>query len=205
MILFVTGGSSSGKSAFAESAALSLLRQLEQEQGFRVPLWYVATMQPWGSEGAARVEKHRRQRASKGFLTLERYGAFAQLELDESTVAYADCPHALQVDFSKKGVVLLECMGNLVADVLYDSKGDLQPRHHVFNEAQACMDRLASSAQHVVVVGNQVGADGISYSDETRLYIELLGTIQCKLAAHSDCVVELVSGVPMYVKGGHTW
>ena len=62
MLILVTGGSASGKSAYAESLCLTAS-----------PRVYLACMQPFGAEGAKRIERHRTMRKDKGFLTVERY------------------------------------------------------------------------------------------------------------------------------------
>ena len=62
MMHLVTGGSGSGKSAYAEQQVL--------EAG-DAPRYYIATMMPYGEEGRRRVEKHRRMRREKHFETIE--------------------------------------------------------------------------------------------------------------------------------------
>ena len=62
MLILVSGGSGSGKSAFAED--------LITASGLETKI-YVATMQVWDAEGEARVARHRAMRAGKGFATLE--------------------------------------------------------------------------------------------------------------------------------------
>ena len=57
----MTGGSGSGKSAYAESLLYSC-------EGIR---YYIATMQIYDAEGEKKVERHRKLRAGKGFLTIE--------------------------------------------------------------------------------------------------------------------------------------
>ena len=61
MLTLVIGGAASGKSAYAESLVLKT----------GLPRYYLATMQVWDAECAARVEKHRKMRAEKQFETLE--------------------------------------------------------------------------------------------------------------------------------------
>ncbi len=62
VIIYVTGGSGSGKSAFAEGLITQSSHSLRH---------YIATMMVWDSEGERRVARHRDMRAGKGFLTLE--------------------------------------------------------------------------------------------------------------------------------------
>ena len=61
MLTLVIGGAASGKSDYAESLVLRST----------LPRYYLATMQVWDAECAARVEKHRRMRAAKQFETVE--------------------------------------------------------------------------------------------------------------------------------------
>ena len=63
MLIFVSGGSGSGKSAFAEGLIV--------QSGLAERL-YIATMAPFGAEGQARIARHRALRAGKGFTTCER-------------------------------------------------------------------------------------------------------------------------------------
>ena len=63
MLILVTGGSGSGKSAFAEQKAVSLAAGGE--------LVYLATMQVYGEEGKKKVERHRQLRRGKGCETIE--------------------------------------------------------------------------------------------------------------------------------------
>ena len=61
MLTLVLGGAASGKSEYAESLVLRTTG----------PRYYLATMQVWDAECAARVEKHRKMRAAKQFETVE--------------------------------------------------------------------------------------------------------------------------------------
>ena len=66
MLTLVLGGAASGKSAYAESLVLKT----------GLPRYYLATMQVWDAECAARVEKHRKMRAAEAVLAgLERLAA----------------------------------------------------------------------------------------------------------------------------------
>ena len=58
MLVVVTGGSGSGKSAFAEETILSL------GEARRI---YIATMQAFDEESHRRIRRHRHMRAGKSF------------------------------------------------------------------------------------------------------------------------------------------
>ena len=91
-LTLITGGSGSGKSAWAENLAVTLC------PGEKL---YWATMPPGGPEGAVRIARHRTLRAGKGFRTLE-------------------CPQLPPAaDFPAGGTVLLEDLSNLLANYLF--------------------------------------------------------------------------------------
>lgn len=79
----VTGGSGSGKSAYAEQQVL--------EAG-DAPRYYIATMMPYGEEGRRRVEKHRRMRREKHFETIECYMDLKQVHVPPGSTVLARVP-----------------------------------------------------------------------------------------------------------------
>ena len=178
MMVFVTGGASCGKSAFAEQ----LCTQLGGD------LVYLAAMRPFGEEGARRVRKHRAQRAGKGFTTVECYEGLDQV-LESGRLAGA--------------TALLECLGNIVANELFGdggSQGDVRSGCEVADSLEGAIAELGRMSAHLVIVGNDVGCDGEAYPHETRVYQEALGDLSCRLAARSDAVIECVAGVPTVLK-----
>ena len=62
MMVLVTGGSGSGKSAYAEN------RVMQFGDGSRI---YIATMFPFDEESHRRIARHRKMREGKGFTTKE--------------------------------------------------------------------------------------------------------------------------------------
>ena len=71
MLTLVTGGSGSGKSAFAEDRVLSF------GDAQRI---YIATMHPFDEESHKRIERHQKMRAGKGFETVECYTGLKNCE-----------------------------------------------------------------------------------------------------------------------------
>lgn len=171
MLTLVIGGAASGKSAYAESLTLKL----------PLPRYYVATMQVWDEECAKRVEKHRAMRKEKQFETIE-----SPISLDK-------------IRMPNRGIVLLEDLGNLTANELYDPKGA------GVNTAEAVLygvEILYKQCEHLIIVGNEVFSGGTAYADETDLYLKALAQIQNGIAARADHVCRVVCGIPVYYKGG---
>ena len=92
MMELVTGGSGSGKSAYAEEALCGPASSPDRGQGNETGTqqdgqrYYIATMPSWDKETEKKIAKHRAMRAGKGFCTLEWYTDF------EERLERADCP-----------------------------------------------------------------------------------------------------------------
>lgn len=167
MLTLVVGGAASGKSEFAENLVLTL-------PGRRV---YVATMEPYDGECLDRIDKHRRQRAGKGFATLECYRDLEGLKV----LAGAN--------------VLLECMSNLLANELYSPQGGGTAA------VLGGVERLYTQCTHLTIVTNEVFSGGKDYEGDTLRYLRELGTVNRTLAARAGRVVEVVCGCPNVLKG----
>ncbi len=173
MFALITGGSGSGKSEYAENLAVGLAK----ETG--LPLYYIATMIPFGTEGKKRVERHRRLRAGKGFNTIECYVNLKGLVLPE------------------KSVVLLECLSNLTANEMFEEKGaGTDTPEAVFSGVM----KIRSESGHLIAVTNDIFSDGILYDKTTKRYQSYLGEINQELAREADVVTEVVCGIPLNLK-----
>ena len=179
MRTLVIGGSASGKSKFAEGLCAACSQRV-----------YLATMRPFGDDGTARVQRHRRLRAGKGFVTIE---------------CPCDVGCALDELFpSRDGrVVLLEDIGNLVANELYDESwrlvGDASAIAAKIDSAVCVLEKRCDE---LVVVTVDVAVDGVAYVEETAVYQQVVAQVNAKLAARFEQVVEVVCGVAVWLKGG---
>ena len=174
MMAVVTGGSGSGKSAFAEDKILSL------GQGKR---FYIATMHPYDEESYKRVERHRKMRAGKGFETVECYTGLENLE------------------FPQDAIVLLECMSNLAANEMFEESG---AGADTVEAVLRGVRKLKSQVRHLVIVTNEIFCEAASYEGDTVRSQESRGNINQKLGEMADQVVEVVYGIPIWHKGGKT-
>lgn len=170
MLILVTGGAASGKSAHAE-------RLLCEKASRRL---YLATMQPFGKAAEMRIARHRALRKGKGFDTIERPLDLAGLQLDKPYEG-----------------ILLEDLGNLLANELFAPQG---AGDAASGSIVAGIERLQECCETLVVVTNAVFSDGLPYPPETLRYIELLGQLNQALAQRAQAVYESVCGILLPIK-----
>ena len=170
MIHLITGGSGSGKSAYAEEQILRL------NGNTRI---YIATMYPYDEESHQRIARHRRMRAEKSFTTIECYRDLKSV----SVPGQAD--------------VLLECMSNLTANEMFQPDGAGKNAEEQILEG---VRHLSGICRNLILVSNEIFSDGVDYGEETRAYQKVLGKINCRLAECADRVTEVVYGIPLEVK-----
>lgn len=184
MMILVIGGSGSGKSAYAEALAMTL------SQGENVKKYYLATMEVFDKEGQEKVDRHRRMRKGKGFLTIEQPVSIEK---------------ALEKIETREAIGLLECLSNLTANEMFSGKGD-RPKEGKTSEEQIAekvvkgIGRLQKKLAHLIVVSSNVFEDGNCYDKATMEYIQAMGRIHEKLGAMADQVTEVVVGIPVRIK-----
>lgn len=189
MMELVTGGSGSGKSAYAESVICGKHRLL-CETTENAPLYYIADMVPYGRETEKKIEAHRKMRAGKGFATLEWY-----VDLP-GKISAPDSPEL------KGSCVLLECVSNLTANEMYEPAGAQNTGGDTPESVIKGVRMLKERCAHLVVVTNDVFRESVTDSEEMTAYKGNLGMINRALAEMADRVTEVVSGVPVCIKSG---
>ncbi len=178
MNVLVIGTQNSGKSTLAETVAMKTgdLRR-----------YYLATMKVCDDAGRKRVQRHRKQRADKGFITLERE---------------RDIAGALEdMEDPGKCTVLLECISNLVGNEMHEGPERTEPAGSGPSEWERSADRimddierLAGNVHNLIIVTNGYDEDGDEYDDDTRLYVKLLDMVNERLLAFADKVFDLRKG-----------
>lgn len=189
MMELVTGGSGSGKSAYAESVICGKHRLL-CETTENAPLYYIADMVPYGRETEKKIEAHRKMRAGKGFATLEWY-----VDLP-GKISAPDSPEL------KGSCVLLECVSNLTANEMYEPAGAQNTGGDTPESVIKGVRMLKERCAHLVVVTNDVFRESVPDSEEMTAYKDNLGMINRALAEMADQVTEVVFGVPVCIKSG---
>lgn len=171
MITLITGGSGSGKSAYAEKVVTEFgdLNRI-----------YIATMYPFDEESYRRIDRHQKMRAEKKFTTIECYTGLKNVQIPEGSC------------------VLLECMSNLAANEMFQEDG---AKENTVAEIREGILQINRQAEQLVIVTNEIFSDGIEYDPETRRYQEYLGQINRQMAELAGNVTEVVYGIPICRKG----
>ena len=186
MRVFICGGAGAGKSAFAESVAQKLGGSLV----------YVATMPVVSDEDKAKVERHHRLRAGKGFTTIERPGALTDLPDNGETM-------------------LIECLSTHVANLMFNPSntpaGAIQNVHpscqaaaateHWTSQIRDEFAPLLKRKGNTIFVSLEITSDGTTYSPETEAYKSVLTAVNSYLVQNCDAAFEVVCGIPVKIKG----
>ena len=196
MIALVIGGSGSGKSAYAEQMAV--------KAAGNGSLYYVATMQVYDEEGKKKVERHQKMRAGKGFLTIEQPRKLKEAAKKVATEKVAAGKVAAERVPAGK-IVLLECMSNLVANEMFSEENlsavmDEAKIKQLSHEIISGVTALQDSCDILIIVTNQIFEDGIRYDASTMAYIRLLGDVNRQIAERAEQVIEVVAGIPIFIK-----
>jgi adenosylcobinamide kinase/adenosylcobinamide-phosphate guanylyltransferase len=163
-IFFVTGGSRSGKSAYAQRLA----------EGWPGRLLYIATAESRDEEMEKRILKHREARC----------GRWDTLELP------LDLPLGVE-KAAEYGGALVDCL-TLWTSNLMERYGEDDSA--IMSEADRFVSALQASSAKIVVVTGEVGLGIVPADPYTRRFRDLAGLINQKVSTAADVARFVVSG-----------
>lgn len=170
-IILVTGGCRSGKSRFA-------LDYVNQHYTNKV---FLATAEALDDEMKRRIQRHQEERGPE-WTTLEE-----PLSLAEKLASLGEKPQA----------VLIDCLTLWITNLLMAEATE----EEIFNRVDDLIDSLQKIPQSVVVVTNETGSGIVPENKLARVFRDLVGAINQKMAACADAVVFTVAGIPQVIKG----
>lgn len=184
-VIMVLGGSSSGKSAYAEK----LTREMEARQSW--PVHYLATGTIWDDEFARRVELHRQRRPASWDTIEEPY----------------DLAGVLRSHQNHPAIYLVDGIGTWVANLLFeegesDWAWDDEKEKKCLLRLQDFIKTGARVTGAVIMVADETGSDMIPENQQARVFQKLNGLVNQVLAAAADSVYWMTSGLPLPLKGG---
>ena len=178
MIILVTGGARSGKSSFAE-------KQYENKKD----VVYIATSKVMDKEMEDRVILHKKSRPSY-WRTFE-----GNYDLDNA--------------IGKEENYLLDCITVLTSNIMYDLTKDeerisieLQKKVEdtVINELNKLINKINDENYNLVLVTNEIGSSLVPESHIGRVFRDVQGRVNQRIASISNEVYLVCCGIPVKIK-----
>ena len=179
-LIFILGGARSGKSDYA----LERARQLAGDE----PVLFIATAQAGDGEMSERISRHRGERPDH-WQTLE-------APLDVAAAWRSHMPQTARV-------AILDCVTLLVSNVLFADGADPDTvaedilTARLMTELDAVITTQRNLNTTLIVVSNEVGLGIVPMGRVNRLYRDLIGRANRKLAQAADQAIFLLAGVPL--------
>ena len=177
-VILVTGGSRSGKSAYAQKLAESL-------PGTRA---FVATAPIIDEEMRERVLRHQQARArSTGWNTIEEPVELAQA-----------LSNARRFD-----VLLVDCLTLWINNLMYEAEKRSQTiaEEEIEQLCGGLLNACSGRPGTVIFVTNEVGMGIVPENALARRYRDLVGRCNQAIAAGADAVTFVACGIPLHLKG----
>ena len=171
-ITLVLGGARSGKSRYAQKLASAFQR-----------VTFIATARASDSEMLRKIAEHRRQRPAS-WRTCE-----APVNLEA----------AIRTEGGRADVLLIDCLTVFLANIMNAKKGGPAK---ALDRIQRVCDAIQSTKASVLVVSNEVGSGVVPPFRSGRIYRDLLGELNQRIAEIADRVVLMIAGVPVAIKDG---
>jgi adenosylcobinamide kinase / adenosylcobinamide-phosphate guanylyltransferase len=175
-IYLITGGSRSGKSAYAQKLAEALPG----------PRAYVATCPVIDAETEERVKRHREARSRSAWETIEEpvdpAGAIRR------AAAYR--------------ILLVDCLTLWVNNLLYEAerRGEVFTEEAMAVRCRELIDACGAFPGTVVFVTNELGMGIIPANEAVRRFRDCAGRCNQMIAAAAAEVTFVVSGIPLRLK-----
>ncbi len=165
MRVLLTGGIKSGKSR----------RALVLAQNYGPGKVFIATAEAMDDEMRERIKRHKEERASLGFITVEEPVDIDRIIAEHGT---SQC--------------ILDCIPMWLNNLFFAGREAEWPQ--ILERFMLAMPR------DIIIVSNETGMGVIPADAMSRRYGIALGTINSMLAAAADSVELLVSGIPLRLK-----
>ena len=190
-VVFLIGGARSGKSEYSEKLA-SLLSD-------RVA--YIATSEVTDVEMEKRIEIHKKRRPKN----------WKTYEISENDIGIQGFKNIFnQITRQKIDVILIDCITNLLFRIIY--KYHLENIEVIRNEVEKVVEKevalffdgflkiIKESGLNIIIVSNEVGSGVVPYYPLGRIFRDLMGAVNKKIAACSDEVYFFVAGLKQKLK-----
>jgi adenosylcobinamide kinase/adenosylcobinamide-phosphate guanylyltransferase len=176
-VTLITGGARSGKSTYAQEIAMKA----------GGPVLFVATAEAGDEDMRKRIEAHRKSRPA-GWSTLE---------------ATSDIGSRIAENIGQAKLVIVDCITLLVNNIFmrYDDTIDADTAEKgVMTEIEELIDCTDRVEAEFIIVTNETGLGIVPADRISRLYRDVLGRANQRLAQRADDVYMLIAGIPVSIK-----
>lgn len=183
MLVFVTGGVRSGKSAAAEAFVQKLMTNRAV---------YLATSRVTDHEMQERISLHQQQRNDSN--------------LSWSTLEVPKDLSGIYSSIQETDVILLDCATNWLANELFTKEEKWQSHlkaNELFNKMVGVIHQLNKRCQHLIIVSNELFEESV-LKGPTFTYMKLLGRIHQEIVNQADLAICVEAGISCYYKGDET-
>ncbi len=173
-VIFVTGGSRSGKSSFA-------MREAAGIPGKRA---YIATAEALDEEMRERIEAHQRLRGK-------------DWDTYEEPIKIADLIRQIG---DRYNLIVIDCLTLWLSNLMHaslpitDSMEDLRK---VLDDMQA----TRPTGPSIYIISNEVGSGIVPENEMARKFRDVAGILNQKIAEAADEVYMVIAGIPLKIKG----
>ena len=178
-LILVTGGQRSGKSEYAERLALQLSD---------TPI-YMATSRIWDDEFRQRVDMHKARRGAQ-WTNIEEEKFLSRHDVT-GKVVLVDCVTLWATNF----------FFDLQPESMRSAKAAAEHVDRTLAELKAEFAKFTLQDATFIFVTNEIGSGGVSDNEIQRKFTDVEGWMNQFIAAQSDEVVLMVSGIPVKIKG----
>lgn len=178
MITLVTGGARSGKSSFAES----LYKDRED-------VVYIATSRIWDQEMEERVKLHKKSRPSIWRTYEGNYNLTNAIGGEKN--------------------YLLDCITLLSSNIMFDMTKDVEKidyklqakvENKIYNELYSLTQAIKDKGYNLILVTNEIGYSLVPNNHIGRVFRDIQGQINQKVAKLAQEVYLVCCGIPVKIK-----
>jgi len=138
---------------------------------------YLATSAIWDEEHRQRIERHKRDRGPE-WTNIEEQKDLQNIDVNNR-------------------VVVIDCVTLWATNFFSETNGDVDVSLAAITER---FEAFTQQNATFIFVTNELGLGGTSTNDLQRRFNDLLGWVNQHIAAASDEMVLMVSGIPVYIK-----
>lgn len=182
MITFISGGTRSGKSTYAEKLSLATYQQIIENYESNSKLYYIATAERSDGEMNERINRHIDERSS----------LWDTLEVPINISPLLENLH-------NHDVLLIDCLTIWLNNMMYKKQAT---SNQILSEVTKWIDISIRKKLNLFIVSNDLNEGMVVKDYFTHQYMYTLEKVHHFLIDESDAAYQVIAGIPIQWKGG---